>query len=75
MAFAAAQRLDRAEHCLRRATELDGREASAWYNLARVYGKLGQRDRVNWALQGALRADPHHVKALEAARKYGLAPE
>ncbi|MBI5830703.1 MAG: hypothetical protein HZB16_00145 [Armatimonadetes bacterium] len=72
VAFAAVQRLDRAEHCLRRATELDGREASVWYNLARVYGKLGQRDRVAWALDGALRADPQHEKALEAARKYGL---
>ena len=72
VAFAAAQRLDRAEHCLRRATELNGGEAAVWYNLARVYGKLGQRDKVNWALEGALRADPHHEKALEAARKYGL---
>lgn len=70
--FAWQQEYERAEHCLRRAVEIDDRHASAWFNLARVYGKMGRRDAIAHALAMTLRADPSHAKAREVAQKYGV---
>lgn len=72
VAFGTAHQHEAAEQCLRRAVALQPGNAGVWYNLARIYGKLGRRDKITWALTQALAADPHHPKALAAARKYGL---
>lgn len=72
VAYGIEQLYEQAEHCLKLATELDPSHASAWFNLARVYGKMGQRDRIAFAIQRALEADPHHPKARQVAAKYGI---
>lgn len=72
VAFAWGEQYERAEHCLRKAVEIDEQHASAWFNLARVYGKTGRRDQIGHALAMALRADPSHAKARAVAAKYGV---
>lgn len=72
VSFAWGGHYERAEHCLRKAVEIDDRHASAWFNLARVYGKMGRRDQIGHALAMALRADPSHAKARAVAAKYGV---
>ncbi|MCC7493873.1 MAG: hypothetical protein IT204_16070 [Fimbriimonadaceae bacterium] len=72
VAYAVEQAYDRAEECLARAVELDQAHASAWFNLARVYGKQGRREKIEHALTMALRADPQHPKARAVAVKYGI---
>jgi class 3 adenylate cyclase len=72
VALASAKQFERAENCLRRSLELSPRQAGVWYNLARLYGKMGRRDDLKQALRQALAIDPDHPKAQAAARKYGL---
>lgn len=61
-----------ATECLQTAVELDPAHAGAWFNLARVYGKMGRRERIAHALEMALKADPQHPKARAVAAKYGI---
>lgn len=72
VAYGIEQLYEQAEHCLKLAVELDPHHASAWFNLARVYGKMGQREKIAHAIQQALAADPHHPKARQVAAKYGI---
>jgi len=72
VAYGIERLYEQAEHCLKLATELAPDHAAAWFNLARVYGKMGHRDRIAHAIQRALEADPHHPKARQVAAKYGI---
>lgn len=72
IAFAWGSQYERAEQCLKRSLALDDRRAATWFNLARVYGKMGRRDEIAEALTMALKADPSHAKARSVAAKYGV---
>lgn len=72
VAYGVEEQLDAAERCFREALELAPNHAAAWFNLARVYGKMGRRDQIGHALAMALRADPKHPKARAVAAKYGV---
>lgn len=63
---------ERAEAYFHQAVSLEPDSAAAWFNLARVYGKLGRRQQITEALTNALRADPYHAKARAVAEKYGI---
>lgn len=72
VAYAWAQQYDRAEHCFRRVVSSDSHHAASWFNLARVYGKMGRRKDIGYAIAMTLKADPNHSKAREVAAKYGV---
>ncbi len=72
VAYGVEQQYELAERCLNSAVEIDPAHASAWFNLARVQGKMGRRDLIGHSITMALRADPHHPKARAVAAKYGI---
>lgn len=70
--LAALGRTDEAKEQLKQVVRLEPTHASAWFNLARIYGQAGRRHRMRQCLRRALRADPGHVKARRAAVHYGI---
>ncbi|NUQ00400.1 MAG: tetratricopeptide repeat protein [Armatimonadetes bacterium] len=72
VACAVEQQFQEAIDYLEAAVALDPRHAAGWFNLARVYGKLGKRARVGDALVRCLAADPNHPKARAVAARYGV---
>lgn len=73
VAYAMAEEPGKARTCLRRALQIDPAHAPAWFNLARIYGRLGRKRKMLGCLAQALKANPRHAKARKAAARYGLA--